>query len=213
LVFIWLDCWIYCSVYLSWIWYVYFYLSERWQIQALLSHHYLIRNFEDDLSLFSEVNETLQYLKNEIAKKSERCYIHLLFSKLTLKRPRFKIEPNYTDFLMRHWILHGGFRPWSICSNWCPLYSAQSRLSAGLRTEDWAESWVTMKWCSMSRFNFKLYTLYVNTGVYHTNNCMPPLVRLLRDTTTIYGKSHAEHINTMCEKISEFSLLKLVVIH
>jgi hypothetical protein len=42
---------------------------------------------------------------------------------------------------------------------------------------------------------------------------MPPLVRLRRDITTIYGYSHAEHIATMREEISELSLLKLVVIH
>lgn len=65
----------------------------------LLSHHYLKRDFEDDLSLFAKVNEALQYLKNEIPKRSERYYIHLLFSELTLKGPKFKIEPNSTDFL------------------------------------------------------------------------------------------------------------------
>jgi hypothetical protein len=63
----------------------------------------------------------------------------------------------------------------------------------------------------MSRFHYKLYTLYVNTRTSHTKNCMPLLVRLRMDTTTIYG--NAEHINTMCEQISELAFLKLVVIH
>jgi hypothetical protein len=87
-----LDCWIYCSVYLNWFWYVYFYLSAQWQMQVLLSYHSLMRNFEGGLSLFAEVNEALQYLKNEIAKRAERCYIHLLFSELTKKRPNSKFN-------------------------------------------------------------------------------------------------------------------------
>ena len=50
------------------------------------------------LILFAEVKEALQNLKNEIAKRSERCYIYLVFSELTLKRPKFKIKPNYPFF-------------------------------------------------------------------------------------------------------------------
>jgi hypothetical protein len=65
----------------------------------------------------------------------------------------------------------------------------------------------------MSGFHFKLNILYVKTEVTHTKNCKLPLVRMLRDITTIYGNNHAEHIKKMCDKISELSLLKLVVIH
>jgi hypothetical protein len=84
---------------------------------VLLSHHYLKKDLEDGLSLFAKVNEALQYLKNEIAKRSERYYVHLLFSELTLKGPKFKIEPNSTDFLMCHLVPLGGLCPRSICSN------------------------------------------------------------------------------------------------
>jgi hypothetical protein len=47
---------------------------------------YLMRNFEDAISLFAHFNAALPLLDNEITKSSERCYthVHFLFSELTL---------------------------------------------------------------------------------------------------------------------------------